>query len=167
VFGGDPSFKNAAQNDYTLAAGSAAISAALNSVSGLPASEYYRNETVKCLYRSRANANDLGAFESTTQGTGIGPNGTPPNVGGSISTGGMSGTSGSTSASNGGANANSGGATQGTYMGNPNLGNDDTGRCACNAPGRAPSSTNAVLAAALAMLVGARWQRRLRCGRAE
>jgi hypothetical protein len=86
VFGSDPGFKNASQNDFTLASGSQAIGAALDSVSGVPVSEYYRDETVKCSYRQRLTAKDIGAFESTTQGAGIGPHGT----GGMVGTGGAS-----------------------------------------------------------------------------
>ncbi|HMA94529.1 MAG TPA: hypothetical protein VKP30_17685, partial [Polyangiaceae bacterium] len=71
VFGSDPAFKNATQNDFTLAAGSTAIGAALGTIDGLPTAEYYRDETQKCGYRPRSSTKDVGAFESTTTGAGI------------------------------------------------------------------------------------------------
>jgi hypothetical protein len=76
-----PGFANAAAKDFTLAAGSACIGAASQSVSGLPTEEYYRDETVAREYRVRASAHDIGAFESTTMGAGIGPYGAPPPMG--------------------------------------------------------------------------------------
>lgn len=85
VTGADPKFTSAAQNDFTLAAGSTAIGAALTSIAGLPDHEYYKDETITREYRLRASANDIGAFESTTQGPGIGP-------GGGAGTGGAGGT---------------------------------------------------------------------------
>jgi hypothetical protein len=68
-----PSFKNAPAQDYTLAAGSACIGAANTIVYGLPGREYYRDENLKRRWRIRAAARDLGAFESTSTGAGIGP----------------------------------------------------------------------------------------------
>jgi MYXO-CTERM domain-containing protein len=104
VFGSDPGFKNAAQSDYTLVAGSPAVGAALDSVSGLPVSEYYRDETVKCSYRQRLSAKDIGAFESSTQGSAIGPHAT-----------GAGGTTGAGGAASGG--VASGGAANGGALG--------------------------------------------------
>jgi MYXO-CTERM domain-containing protein len=75
IFGTSPWFTNAAMNDFTLAAGSACIGAANASVGNLPTAEYYENETVTRMYRMRAAAMDLGAFEHTTTGPGIGPYG--------------------------------------------------------------------------------------------
>lgn len=77
VFGSAP-FKNAGGMDFTLAPGSNAIGAAGASVAGLPDREYFQNETVARMYRVRATAKDIGAFESTTTGAGIGPYDTPP-----------------------------------------------------------------------------------------
>ncbi len=78
VFSASPGFKNAAAGDFTLAAGSAAIGAANASMPGWVIKEYFQNETIARKYRLRATAHDIGAFESTTSGTGIGPYDTPP-----------------------------------------------------------------------------------------
>jgi hypothetical protein len=104
VTGTDPKFTSAAQNDFTLAAGSTAIGAALTSIAGLPDHEYYKDETVTREYRLRATAKDIGAFESTTQGAGVGP-------GGGTATG---GTSGGTGGTTGGTGGGTGGSTGGT-----------------------------------------------------
>jgi len=73
----DPMFKDAANEDFTPGPGSAAIGAASESIGNslLPTAEYYRNETVARLYRPRASAHDIGAFESTTSGAAMGPYG--------------------------------------------------------------------------------------------
>jgi hypothetical protein len=70
-----PGFTSLAGKDFTPAAGSALIGAASQAVSGLPDREYYRDETLGRLYRLRASARDIGAFESTTAGPAIGPYG--------------------------------------------------------------------------------------------
>ncbi len=75
VLGTAPGFNGAATQDFTLAAGSACIGAANTGVGGLPTDEYYENETLTRMYRARATAMDLGAFEHTTTGPGIGPYG--------------------------------------------------------------------------------------------
>lgn len=75
VVGTDPGFTNAAGNDFTLAPGSACINAAASPANGAPDREYYRDENVTREYRVRAAAHDIGAFELTTSGTGIGPSG--------------------------------------------------------------------------------------------
>ena len=75
VFGANPGFANAAQDDFTPASGSPAVGAAMALPRGAPDHEYFRNETVTRMYRLRATAHDLGAFESTTAGAGVGPNG--------------------------------------------------------------------------------------------
>ena len=115
VTGADPKFTNAVQNDFTLAAGSTAIGAALTSIPGLPDHEYYKDETTAREYRVRATAKDIGAFESTTQGPGIGPAGGAAMGGTGGSTGGTTGaTSGGTGGTGGTATSAivaSGGAT--------------------------------------------------------
>lgn len=68
-----PGFRNAATQDYTLASGSVCIGAANTSVYGLPGKEYYRNEITNRQWRARAAARDLGAFESTTTNSSVGP----------------------------------------------------------------------------------------------
>jgi len=75
VFGASPGFTNAAAEDYSLGAGSTAIGAAMPPASGAPDHEYYRDETVARMYRLRATASDIGSFESTTTGAGLGPDG--------------------------------------------------------------------------------------------
>jgi hypothetical protein len=77
VHSASPGFANPGAKDFTLAAGSAAIGAAGPSASGLPDREYYRDETERAMYRSRASALDIGAFEHTTSGPGIGAYGAP------------------------------------------------------------------------------------------
>jgi hypothetical protein len=89
VFGTDPSFANAGSLDFVPLAASAAVGAADDTVSGLPVDEYYENDTVTRMYRARATAKDIGAFEHTTTGPGIGPYGAD---GGSVVTLGDAGT---------------------------------------------------------------------------
>ena len=83
VFSSTPVFNNPAAKDYTLAAGSVAIGQAAQTIPelplpALPIKEYYQNETNARQYRIRATVQDIGAFESTTAGPGIGPHGNPP-----------------------------------------------------------------------------------------
>jgi len=121
VTGADPGFRNAAQNDFTLAAGSAAIGAAATTVGDLPDREYYRDETTARQYRARATAKDLGAFESTTASAPVGPYGTPvpPGTGGAGGGGAGGAVAGSGGAGGGGRAGGSGGgrATGGTGTG--------------------------------------------------
>jgi len=79
VFSSSPGFNNAATNNFTLAANSAAIGRAALLAPGLaPVKEYYRDQIVSREYRIRNSAKDLGAFETTTTGAAIGPYDTPP-----------------------------------------------------------------------------------------
>jgi hypothetical protein len=75
VFGANPGFTNAAQNDFIPASGSSAVAAAIALPTGAPDYEYFRDETATRMYRLRATAHDIGAFESTTNGGGVGPEG--------------------------------------------------------------------------------------------
>jgi hypothetical protein len=68
-----PGFRNAAAKDYTLAAGSSCIGAATAAVYGLPGKEYYQNEITNSQWRIRGAARDLGAFESTSTNSPVGP----------------------------------------------------------------------------------------------
>ena len=68
-----PGFRNRAAHDYTLGPGSVCIGAAGVGVFGLPGREYYRNERTNRLWRVRAAAQDLGAFESATTNNPVGP----------------------------------------------------------------------------------------------
>ncbi|HEY5088503.1 MAG TPA: hypothetical protein VIK30_00960, partial [Polyangia bacterium] len=112
VFGADPKFAGAAQNDFTLVAGSTAIGAALAPATGAPTQEYFRDETTTRMYRPRASAKDIGAFESSTSGAGIGPSGTPP-----ATDAGSSGGGGSRGGGNGGGNGGGGGGSAGSAGG--------------------------------------------------
>jgi len=116
VFGSAP-FKNAGAMDFTLAGGSNAIGAAGASVAGLPDREYFQNETVARMYRVRATAKDIGAFESTTTGAGIGPydtqppqadGGVPVTDGGSTADGSIPGTDSGATTDGGGPGADTG-----------------------------------------------------------
>jgi hypothetical protein len=89
VFGTDPGFNNAASDDFVPLATSPCVGAANDAVAGLPVDEYYENEVVTRMYRVRASAKDIGAFEHDTTGPGIGPYGS---VDGGVVTGGDSGT---------------------------------------------------------------------------
>ncbi|HXU63749.1 MAG TPA: hypothetical protein VN962_18755 [Polyangia bacterium] len=122
VFGASPGFSNAAQADYTLAAGSTAIGAATPLPAGAPDHEYYRDETVTRMYRPRASAKDIGAFDSTTVGPGVGPaggaagpdggaGGSGAGTGSSGGAGGRPGTGGATGSGGAGGRPGTGGAT--------------------------------------------------------
>jgi MYXO-CTERM domain-containing protein len=134
VFGTSPGFNGAASLDFTLATGSACIGAANHGVTGLPTQEYFENETVRRMYRARASALDIGAFEHTTTGVGIGPYGSDggvasaPDGGGAMdaTVAGEGGEGGVTDASAGGgpdsgtgagADAGAGPATDSAFLG--------------------------------------------------
>lgn len=68
-----PGFKNRAANDFTLAPGSACVGMASGTVYGLPGREYFKDEVTNRLWRVRATARDIGAFESTTISNPVGP----------------------------------------------------------------------------------------------
>jgi hypothetical protein len=166
IVGSDPAFKNSAQSDFTLAPGSTAIGAAAP-LSGAPDREYYRDETVTRMYRPRLSANDVGAFESTTSGAGIGPYGTPPPAGtGGASGGGTGGVAGAGSggrAGLGGATiAGSGGAVGSGTGGVGGAPASGAGGCSCRfAASSQPSFAFLVVAAAIG-LARRRRQRRPR-----
>jgi hypothetical protein len=73
-----PGFRNPALADYTLVSGSPCIGAASPAVYGLPGKEYYLNETTNRMWRVRAAARDIGAFESTSTSAPIAPYDVPP-----------------------------------------------------------------------------------------
>ena len=64
---------NSAVEDYHLAPESACIGAADTQVYGLPGREYFYNEATNLMWRPRAAARDIGAFESTSTDGGVGP----------------------------------------------------------------------------------------------
>jgi hypothetical protein len=76
VMGADPAFVDAGAEDFHLGTGSTAIGAATSSgLMDLPDAEYWENEVVTRMWRARLTVKDIGAFESTTNGTPMGPNG--------------------------------------------------------------------------------------------
>jgi hypothetical protein len=68
-----PSFRNAAAQDFALATNSVCIGAASPTVPGLPGREYFLNEITNRQWRIRAAVRDLGAFESTSTDSPVGP----------------------------------------------------------------------------------------------
>jgi hypothetical protein len=70
---GFPGFRNPATADYTLANGSICIGAASGLVFGVPGREYFQNEITNRLWRMRDAARDIGAFESTSTNSSVGP----------------------------------------------------------------------------------------------
>jgi hypothetical protein len=75
IFSASPGFRDASTLDFILAPNSVAIGNADLTVVGLPDREYYQNEVNPRQYRPRASARDIGAFESMSTGSGIGPYG--------------------------------------------------------------------------------------------
>jgi len=68
-----PGFRDPAAKDYTLASNSQCIGAANSTVYGLPGKEYFLNEITNCQWRVRPAARDVGAFESNSTDSPIGP----------------------------------------------------------------------------------------------
>ena len=173
VTGADPKFTNAAQNDFTLVAGSTAIGAALTSIAGLPDREYYKDETITREYRLRASAKDIGALESTTQGPGIGPGGGSGAGGsGGSATGGAGGAGGTTTsvpAATGGAPATGGASAVASSAGGSAGGTGTTGTttsaggksgCGCRLAGADLSAAPWDAMLALTALAAGRFRRR-------
>ncbi len=79
IFGSDPMFASA----YRPSLGSSLIGAAA-SVQNTPITEYYLDDKTTRMYRVRNSVKDIGAFESTTTGPGIGPYGTQPPLDGGL-----------------------------------------------------------------------------------
>jgi MYXO-CTERM domain-containing protein len=73
VTGADPGFVDAGAEDFHLGMGSTAIGAASSGLMDLPDAEYWENEVVTRMWRARLAVKDIGAFESTTNGTPMGP----------------------------------------------------------------------------------------------
>jgi hypothetical protein len=73
-----PGFRNPAGSDYTLLPSSTCMGAASATVYGLPGKEYYLNEATNQMWRARAAARDIGAFESTSTASAVGPYDLPP-----------------------------------------------------------------------------------------
>jgi len=142
VFGASPGFTSAPQEDFTLVSGSSAIGAATALSTGAPDHEYFRDETVTRMYRLRATAHDVGAFESTTTGAGVGPSGviTVGTDGGATT-----GTGGATATGTGGATG-SGGAPTGA---GGTTATSSGGGCGCQIGARSGANADLILGAAL------------------
>jgi MYXO-CTERM domain-containing protein len=155
VFGANPGFTNAAEDDFTLASGSSAVGAAMALPTGSPDHEYFRDETVTRMYRERATAHDIGAFESTTKGVGVGPSGgatpTPtPDAGAATGTGGATGAGGTGTGGAAGASGTPGIGGAATGSGGTSA-TSSGGGCGCQmAPG--PGARWGVLVGAALML---------------
>jgi MYXO-CTERM domain-containing protein len=149
VLGSNP-FKNAAALDFTLATGSNAIGAAAALASGTPDREYFRNEMEARMYRVRATAKDIGAFEFATMGNGIGPDDMMPPGG--------TGGAGPTSAATSGTGASSAASGAGGHDGDAaaDIGPEGPVGCGCTTA-REPSPWGIVAVAAIAALA---WRRR-------
>ncbi len=78
VLSAAPGFRNAAAEDYTLTNSSSCIGTASAVVFGLPGREYHLNEATNRQWRIRHAARDIGAFESTSTNSPIGPYDAPP-----------------------------------------------------------------------------------------
>ena len=165
ITGASPGFTDAASLDFELASGSACIGAA-TSVDDPPVDEYYENETVTLMYRVRATARDLGAFEHTTTGPGIGPDGpTEPADGGAAEGGAPDAGSGAggdvaaggSAASGGGGGAGSSSVSSGTggAAGTP----QKSSGCSCSTT---ESRTPPAALWAIAIASVATWRRRRR-----
>jgi MYXO-CTERM domain-containing protein len=133
---------------------------------GAPAVEYYLDEKTICESRQRASALDVGAFESTTAGPGIGPYGAQPDAGASgAPDGSASGAGGGTGEGGAGGGGGGGAAPMGnapeggTVAGAPT---GSSGGCGCR-QGTAGemSGTLAVALAALGVLVRRARRRRV------
>jgi hypothetical protein len=68
-----PGFRNPAVQDYMLTNTSVCINAASASVFGLPGKEYWLNEATNRQWRIRAAARDIGALESSSASSPVGP----------------------------------------------------------------------------------------------
>ena len=68
-----PGFRNLAAQDYTLSNGSPCIGTASGAVLGPAGKEYFQNEVTNRRWRIRNAARDLGAFESTSTNSPVGP----------------------------------------------------------------------------------------------
>jgi MYXO-CTERM domain-containing protein len=170
VFGTDPGFRAAASDDFVPLATSACVGAADDTVTGLPVAEYYENEVVARMYRLRASAKDIGAFEHDTTGPGIGPYSDGGAVGGGdagipgTDGGGIPGTDGGAPATDGGPTG--GGADAGQTGPGPSdagaAGGSSSGGCGCRVNDAATGASAGVWIAGLLGVAAARRRRRSR-----
>ena len=90
ITGSDPGFTNVLNRDYTLTAASACKGKAAT-LTTPPSKEYYKDEKTVAMYRPRATANDIGAFEQGNAATPVGPIVTKPKPDGGVPDGGADG----------------------------------------------------------------------------
>jgi hypothetical protein len=144
VFGTDPSFYTSPR--FRPASGSALIGAAA-SVQNAPVTEYYLDDQTTRMYRVRSSVLDIGAFESTTTGPGIGPYDTQPPLDGGVTFpdagGGDAGPTGDGGGGDGGPGADGG------------TGGGGSGGCGCDAVGASSTAWGLGLSA-LAVLAACR-----------
>jgi hypothetical protein len=168
IQGTSPGFNDAANDDFTLASGSACIGAAA-AVTPLAVDEYYENETVTREYRVRATANDLGAFEHDTTGAGMAPGDGGVVVGGGQE-GGAGTTSGVSSSGSGGSSTGGSSGTTGGGTGAADASATDAGMgaatgksgCGCTAAGAGGSGWSAVTGLSATLLLALRQRARRR-----
>jgi hypothetical protein len=148
VLGASSPFKNAAMKDFTLVMGSNAIGGANGAVMGAPDREYFQNEVMARMYRARLTVKDIGAFESTTMGQGIGPYGMMLPMDGGLPDGGWN-PDGGNGSGDGGGNGNGDGGGSGDAG---NGGGNGSGGCGCNASDEAILGGWPMMLAILALL---------------
>jgi hypothetical protein len=155
--------------DHRPKSGSPLIGKADDAVTPLPGFEYFQNETVTRMYRVRKAAMDVGAFESTTTGPGVGPYGAPPDVDAGPTDSGGTDAAGDAKSDGGGADAITvrpdGDVSDGGDAGNGDQGSSsDSGGCGCRvSSNRSDDLALFVAGASLAIVVARR--RRLRATR--
>lgn len=152
LFGADPKFNGAAAKDFTIGSGSLCLGGAAV-VANVPDREYFQNEANARMYRVRTAVHDIGAFDGTTTGAGVGPYGNPPpgsdaGAGGSdagvtAGDGGLAGNADGGLLGNGGegglpGSAGGGGTPPGSNGATPNGSDGSTGGCSA-APRTSPT----------------------------
>jgi MYXO-CTERM domain-containing protein len=150
----DPGFVDPAGEDYHLKPGSACIGGASSAgLQDLPDKEYWQDEKVTRMYRARATVADIGAFESTTMSTPVGPYGGADGGGG-----GDGGTGGDSS---GGSSGGDGAAYDAPIDegGTSNGGTSGKSGCGCAMPEGDTAGAGAIATLALGALFLARRRR--------
>jgi hypothetical protein len=135
IFGSDPMFAASYRPGAPLIGAAASVQSA-------PITEYYLDDKTTRMYRVRSSVKDIGAFESTTTGPGIGPYDTQPPLDGGVALG------------DGGGSGDGGGAGDGGTI------DGGTSGCGCDAAGA--SSSYGLGGAVIALLAACR--RRARRG---
>jgi len=150
IFGSAPGFQTALA--YRLDTGSACIGAAA-AAQNEPDTEYYLDDKTTREYRVRASVKDVGAFESTTTGPGIGPYDTQPPLDGGVNFG----DGGTTSGDGGIASGGDGGTTSGGDGGT--TGGNSGGGCGCGVASASSNVSFGALWIALGLACGRRARR--------